>query len=302
VEPEVVFNLWVFIQSIGPFQVIHELGVRPYVMRGSDDEMTRLLKELAVSDFHFARRYPLPAHYHLKIRGEGGHLTASTSSDPVRPGEEVRKGLALVRPDIAGMQQMEYFSEALDAAENALPTRRIGLEGRTTMKPTVNRRNLLSVITNVNIDDDGNQVARVDDTRRHWTPEPAVNLWAFHDEATRADYALAGRAYMIHGSEAEKTRILKTLASIDFSLAPTLRVPERFAVSGGMPAPADNVYNRDLFDEVFADLDRQVPAAVGMDGKIRNSVKVATRQTLLVATRITETKSGVASAIPTGLI
>src|SRR5271166_4907458 len=33
-EPEVVMNLWVFVQSVGLMHLIHELGVRPYMMTG----------------------------------------------------------------------------------------------------------------------------------------------------------------------------------------------------------------------------------------------------------------------------
>ena len=115
-EPEVVMNLWVFIQSIGQMQVIHELGVRPYVMRGSDDEMTRLLKALSISDFHFARRFPLPDRYYLEIKQSDGWLRPGTGDTwPQTPGT-ARKGLALVNPMISGMGQMEYFKEALDVS------------------------------------------------------------------------------------------------------------------------------------------------------------------------------------------
>jgi hypothetical protein len=301
-EPEVVMNLWVFVQSIGPMSVIYELGVRPYMMSGSDDEMTALLKELSVSDFHFAERFPLPAHYHLKVWEEGGQLRASTGSDSVRPGEQVRKGLALVRPDIAGMKQMEYFSEALDAVEKALPTRRVGMEGSQTRKPTVNRRNLLSVITTVNVDDKGNQVAKVDDHRRSTLPEPTVNLWMFCDDTAKAIYALSGRGYMIHGSESERTRTLKKLATLEFSLAASLPVPDRFATNGTLVVLPDNSYNRDAFDDVYRAIDNEVPTAVGIDGKVKNTVTVATRQSMSIATLITEHTNKAADATPVSLV
>jgi len=214
-EPEVVMNLWVFIQPIGPMQVIYELGVRPYMMSGSDDEMTKLLKELSVSDFHFALRFPLPDRYHLKLTNDGETFRAS-SGDTMPAGDGVRKGLALVRPDISGMGQLEYFKEALDIVEKHLPARRLGLDGVETRKPTVNRKNLLSVITTVNVDDKGNQVARVEGPPRHAAPSVVANLWMFHDAKAKAIYALSGRGYMVHGSDSDKTRILKTLAPNDF--------------------------------------------------------------------------------------
>jgi hypothetical protein len=89
------------------------------------------------------------------------------------------------------------------------------MDGRETRKPTVNRRNLLSVITTVNVDDKANQVAKVDDHRRSVLPEPVVNLWVFHDNKAKAIYALSGRAYMIHGSESERAGILRKLAPIE---------------------------------------------------------------------------------------
>lgn len=230
-EPEVVMNLWVFIQAVGPMNLIYELGVRPYMMSGSDDEMTKLLKDLAVSDFHFAHRFALPDRYHVKITEEAGMIVAS-SSDTIPEAGGVRTGLALVRPDISGMHQMEYFKEALDVVEKTLPTRRLGIDGVETYMPRVNRKNLLSVITNVNVDSNGNQVPLLPgDPRRQASPSAVANLWIFHDERAKAIYAVSGRGYMVHGSDSEKTRILKTLAPHDFSMVQAQSIPKRFSVN-----------------------------------------------------------------------
>jgi len=308
-EPEVVMNLWVFVQSIGPMHVIYELGVRPYVMSGSDDEMTKLLKELAVSDFHFARRFPLPDRYYLKTKEEGGWFTAE-SGDTMQTGERVRKGLALVRPDISGMQQMEYFPEALDVVEKSLPARRLGIDGLETTMPRVNRKNLLSVITNVNVDDKGNQVARLDDPRRHASPSAVVNLWMFRDEKAKAIYALSGRGYMVHGSDSDKARILKTLARNDFSMVKGLPVPEsfwtdvggKFKNGGVLTISSDNTYSRDLFNEVYQAIEHEIPTAIGIDGKIKNPVAITARQSMAIATQITEHANKTADATPISLV
>jgi ankyrin repeat protein len=308
-EPEVVMNLWVFVQSIGPIHVIYELGVRPYVMSGSDDEMTKLLKELAVSDFHFARRFPLPDRYYLKVREEGGRFIASTSSDPLRAGERVRKGLALVRPDISGMQQMEYFPEALDVVEKSLPARRVGIDGVEKV-PIVNRGSLLSVITNVNVDDKGNQVARLDDPRRYASPSAVVNLWMFRDEKAKAICALSGRGYMVHGSDSDKARILKTLARNDFSMVKGLPVPESFSTDVGgkfknggvLTISSDNTYSRDLFNEVYQAIEHEIPTAIGIDGKIKNPVAITACQSMSIATQITEHANKTADATPISLV
>jgi hypothetical protein len=300
-EPEVVMNLWVFTQSIGPLNIICELGVRPYMMTGSDDEKTALLKELAISDFHFARRFSLPAdRYYLKITEKDGVIVSASSGDSMEEGENVRKGLALVRPDISGMHQMEYFAEALDAIEKGLPTRRLGIDGPQTEMPTVNRRNLLSVITNVNLDGQGNQIARVEDARRNSQPSPVANLWLFHDAKANAIYAVAGRPYMLHGSDGEKVRILKALAPYDFSLTSALPLPEEFSapVAGQLrkrvlAVSPDGKYNTNLFDGVFSAFRSEIPAFIGIDRKLKNRMTISSAQMKTFATRITEHSSNV---------
>ena len=301
-EPEVVMNLWVFIQLVGPMQVIHELGVRPYVMRGSDDEMTRLLKALSISDFHFARRFPLPDRYYLEIKQSDGWLRPGTGDTwPQTPGT-ARKGLALVNPMISGMGQMEYFKEALDVVEKSPPIRRLGTDGAQITMPKVNRKNLLSVITSVAVDEQGGQVAQVDDPRRSQVPSVATNLWMFHDDKANAIYALSGRGYMIHGSENDRTRVLKTLAPIDFPMAASLPIPDKFSADGTIAGSPDNSYNRDLFDDVYGSIDREVTTAVGIGGKVKNTVTVATRQSMSIATQITEHANKAAEALSVSLV
>jgi hypothetical protein len=306
-EPEVVMNLWVFIQSVGPMSVIYELGVRPYMMSGSDDQMTWLLKELAVSDFHFARRFPLPDRYYLKIEDDGGWLRAS-SGDTMPAEGKVRKGLALVRPDISGMNQMEYFREALDVIEKSLPTRRLGLDGIETRIPSVNRRNLLSVITNVNVDDRGNQISLLDDPRRYEAPSAVANLWMFRDERASAIYALSGRGYMVHGSESERMRILKSLTPNDYQLAQPQPVPAHFSAqlegkarSGLIAVSSDRSYSKDLFSDVYQSIGQEIPAAIGIDRRLKNTVSASVRESLSLASCVTERSSAETSASPVQL-
>jgi hypothetical protein len=204
-EPEVVMNLWVFTQSVTPgalfsdlghlsmkMQVIYGLGVRAYMMSGSDDEMTTLLKDLSISDFHLADRFPLPKRYYVQVKEDSGQLRAS-SGDNEPDWAKVRRGVALVRPDIAGMNQLEYFKEALDAFEKTLPARKLDSAGMETRTPKVNRRNLLSVITTVNVSEDGTQVAKVESPPRSLAPSPITNLWLSHDNRTGVIYSLSGR-------------------------------------------------------------------------------------------------------------
>ena len=289
-EPEIVMNLWVFIQLIGPAQIIHELGVRPYMMKGSDAEMTSLLKVLSISDFHLARRFPVPDRYTLNFKEEDGSFRAIAAD-----GGTGRQGLTLVQPMISGMAQMEYFKEALDATQASIPARRIGLQSSETRTPTVNRKNLLSVITSVIVDDQGNQIAKVDDSRRTQVPSVSTNLWLLQDRSEQAVFALSGRGYMIHGSDSDKTRVLKALAPHDFAMVESFAVPEKFGNSSEahpgaflLTTPSGNTYSKDLFGKVFAAIEKEVPTSIGIDGKMSNSVSVSARSALSVATKITD--------------
>lgn len=294
-EAEVVMNLWVFIQSIGPLNIIYELGVRPYMMTGSDDEKMALLKDLATSDFHFARRFSLPAdRYYLKITEEDGRIVSASSGDSMEEGPNVRKGVALVRPDISGMHQLEYFTEALDDIEKSLPTRCLGINGPQTEMPKVNRGNLLTLITNVNVDDSGNQVPVVDHARRNSPHSAVANLWMFHDERTRTIYALAGRGYMVHGSESEKSRILRSLAPYDFPMASALPVTSALS--------AENEYSKTLFADILNAIEREIPTRIGLDSNIQNTVRISASQLMLNATRITEHSSNLGDASPIRIV
>ena len=53
----------------------------------------------------------------------------------------------------------------------------------------------------------------------------------FQDDKAKANYALSGKAYMVHGSDSEKARILKALASYDFSMVSVLPIPEEFSAT-----------------------------------------------------------------------
>jgi hypothetical protein len=318
-EPEVVVNLWVFIQKIGPMEVIYELGVRPYVLMGSDDEMTRILKVLSISDFHLARRYPLPDRYYLETKISDGRFRAITGEgdgepsrgeknkamEAIRAGRAARwNGLALVNPQISGMWQVEYFKEALDAMQASLPSRRLGIGLPTTRTPIVNRRNLLSVITRVYADEQGKQIAQVDDPRRDRSPSPIINLWMFHDQKAKVIYAVSGRRYMVHGSESDKARILRTLAQYDFPTVETMSVPEKFSAdvdgktkSGVLPVAPDAKYDGDLFAGVIQAIEHDIPTSIGIDGRMKDRTTVVASQPLSIATLISEGESNAAEAI-----
>jgi hypothetical protein len=173
----------------------------------------------------------------------------------------------------------------------------------------VNRRNLLSVITNVNLNDQGTQLARVEDSRRNSPPSPVANLWMFHDDKADAIYAIAGRPYMVHGAESEKTRILKALAPYDFALANASPLPDGFSAAvagktrnGVISVAPDGKYSKGIFSGVLEGFEHRIPAAIGIDGKIKNRVTVSSGKMPLLATRITERASNVGDAAPIQLV
>jgi hypothetical protein len=100
-------------------------------------------------------------------------------------------------------------------------------------------------------------------------PEVCLNLWWFYDVTGQLVYRLAGRAYALAGSDDEKLSILKSLAASDFQIARNFPVPQRFTVltDGGKLTGVTNdtvIRQRhgEVFEEVFAALDKDLPAQV----------------------------------------
>ena len=243
-------------------------------MVGSDDEKTRLLKDLAIGDFHFARRFPVPESYPITL-----------DTTDVGGGKQSRKGLTGVNPLISGLAQLEYFKEALDVMPNELSTRRLGKIGSETKMPAVNRKNLLSGVTHVHVDASGIQIPDVADSRQVIPPSPVANLWAFCDENANEIYALSGRGYMVHGSDSERFRILKALAPYDFPMAKT--------TPANHPVSSDSKYAKFMFNDVLHEIEGAIPRTIGLDGQIRNPVIITAERLTINATQITEQSSRV---------
>ena len=103
------------------------------------------------------------------------------------------------------------------------------------------------------------------------TPDPEIclNLWWFYDVAGQLVYRLAGRAYALSGADDDKLKVLQSLAATDFQIARNFVVPQRFTVMTGhgkiAGATNDTVIRQrhaDVFEEVFAELDKDLPAQV----------------------------------------
>lgn len=103
------------------------------------------------------------------------------------------------------------------------------------------------------------------------TPEPEIclNLWWFQDVTAHLVYRLAGRAYALSGDDDHKLSILKSLAGTDFQVARHFPVPQRLTV--GTPAgemegvtrpEVIRLFQGDVFDEVFAALEKDLPAQI----------------------------------------
>ncbi|MGV9791922.1 hypothetical protein [Gordonia sp. NPDC003422] len=61
-------------------------------------------------------------------------------------------------------------------------------------------------------------------------PEVCFNLWAFADENTGVILRISGKAYVLDGSDEEKTALLRTLSASDFMSAPHRGVPTRYSI------------------------------------------------------------------------
>jgi hypothetical protein len=61
-------------------------------------------------------------------------------------------------------------------------------------------------------------------------PEVVANLWVYSDEAGYVG-RLAGKAYVLDGTEREKLDLLRQLAATDFLSAEWMPIPENFGVT-----------------------------------------------------------------------
>lgn len=99
-------------------------------------------------------------------------------------------------------------------------------------------------------------------------PEVALNLWAYTDESGTI-MRIAGRTYVVEGTEEQKLSKLRALSGSDFLAAAWFKVPKNFSIvgEGGRKmegvAHASLLSNPDshsaLFGQLIDGLERQVP-------------------------------------------
>src|SRR3972149_2940651 len=109
---EVVINLWYYTTPTG---AIYELAGRAYVATGTDNDKIRLLKQLAPTDYHIAKKFPVPENFTI-ILGNG----------------EETKGLSHV--SVLNASGLLFFEGVMNALNKEIPENIIITRGDKTSK------------------------------------------------------------------------------------------------------------------------------------------------------------------------
>lgn len=133
-------------------------------------------------------------------------------------------------------------------------------------------------------------------------PEVVVNVWAYSGEDGTI-LRLAGKTYVMHGTDVEKLALLRQLAASDFLGAPWHKVPANFTIHhtvyGVMEGAAqasmlsDPQYHETLFGPLIEQLARKVPEQLRcVDGEYKVFRLELPEEPLLIATIIMENEDG----------
>jgi hypothetical protein len=216
-QPEIIMNLWAFIQLYrhpsGNFPLIYQLGIRLYAATGSDENKLAMLGKLATWDFHLASIFPVP-------ESRSVHLGLGPISEISVP---TLKGVVPPQKISNLEQQMALFGDAMEAARQLLPENTLTAGFKHTPLEDLS---LLYTFTPVDVGEDGKMTAR---TRvpelTMGDPNVALNLWAFQDSESRLVQTLAGRAYLATGNRIEAEAVLANLAVADHFLLNRIEMP-----------------------------------------------------------------------------
>ena len=132
--------------------------------------------------------------------------------------------------------------------------------------------------------------------------EVVINLWAYSGEDGTI-LRLAGKSYVMQGSDAEKLALLRQLAATDFLSAPWDKVPANFTIQdtdlGVMKGVAqasmigDPYYHQNLFGPLIETLARSIPEQVrSVDGEYQTFRLDIPQEPLCVSTLVMETEDG----------
>jgi hypothetical protein len=198
---EAVANLWSFVNC----GRITEVGVRLYIISGTDDEKMQFLKVLAPYDFCFAARFAVP--YRLRGMKLQGFEAA-----------------------MGQVEYLDFFRETWDPIRESLPVHRLGIVGKSTAVAPFDSRSLLHLYTAVKVDSTGGHCPYLPNQQLPADKSKLVlNSWTFADSQSSKAFAVAGRPYMAAGDNAHLNGVLRRLAPDDYLLASRLSVPDSFA-------------------------------------------------------------------------
>lgn len=133
-------------------------------------------------------------------------------------------------------------------------------------------------------------------------PEVVINLWAYASEDGTI-LRLAGKTYVMQGTDAEKLALLRHIAASDFLSAPWHKVPANFtiqhAIFGEMKGAAhasmfgDPNYHQSLFGALIENLARTIPEqAVSVNGEYQAFKLELPESPIYVSTIVMENDDG----------
>ncbi len=112
-------------------------------------------------------------------------------------------------------------------------------------------------------------------------PEVIINLWYYIDEAQQIIISLAGRAYIVQGTDEEKTTLLQKLAVTDYPLAIRRLVPDRYVsdYAGKMRPGIAHISELDnpatqLFEEVYLAIEEDMAKMTDAHGLPPDDYKI----------------------------
>lgn len=133
-------------------------------------------------------------------------------------------------------------------------------------------------------------------------PEVVINLWAYSGEDGTI-LRLAGKTYVMQGSDDEKLALLRQLAASDFLCAHWQKVPSNFTIQhtdfGEMKGAAqasmlgDPQYHEHLFGPLIEQLAQSIPEQLhSVNGEYRRFRLDIPQEPLCVSTIIMESEDG----------
>ena len=133
-------------------------------------------------------------------------------------------------------------------------------------------------------------------------PEVVINLWAYSGEDGTI-LRLAGKTYVMQGTDAQKLALLRQLASSDFLCTPWDKVPANFTIQhnefGEMKGTAhasmmsNPQYHESLFGPLIEKLAQEIPEQVrSVNGEYQKFRLDLPQEPLCISTIVIENEDG----------